>query len=215
MYAVVAHPKSIKAPAAEIFYKSNFPDQFQYRYESLNYINFAISVPIAIKEPLTPVRWDTPEIVRKQKDICLSMHEDFHYYEVISGHTVAVQASKGIIAGFGLSIGKDNPRLHDETFREFSLKGGSQYLKHFHDHMASNGFFRELINLTPRQKEILILDINGFSNAEIARELGIRPNTVRNHLQNVHRKLKASHNSPGQAALKALLYGILDMDSMT
>lgn len=45
--------------------------------------------------------------------------------------------------------------------------------------------------LTPRQREILKHVAIGWSNAEIAGELSVKCNTVKNHLNAVARKVKA------------------------
>jgi PAS domain S-box-containing protein len=45
--------------------------------------------------------------------------------------------------------------------------------------------------LTPRQREILELIASGLSTAEVARELTLSPETVRNHLRNAFRELRA------------------------
>jgi PAS domain S-box-containing protein len=45
--------------------------------------------------------------------------------------------------------------------------------------------------LTPRQREILELIASGLSTAEVARELTLSPETVRNHLRSVFRELRA------------------------
>ena len=45
--------------------------------------------------------------------------------------------------------------------------------------------------LTPRQREILELIAAGLSTAEVARELSLSSETVRNHLRNASRELRA------------------------
>ena len=45
--------------------------------------------------------------------------------------------------------------------------------------------------LTPRQREILELIASGLSTAEVADELTLSPETVRNHLRSVFRELRA------------------------
>jgi PAS domain S-box-containing protein len=45
--------------------------------------------------------------------------------------------------------------------------------------------------VTPRQREILALIASGLSTAEVARELTLSPETVRNHLRNAFRELRA------------------------
>ena len=57
--------------------------------------------------------------------------------------------------------------------------------------------------LTPREKDIADLVAVGMSNKEIARELGICSQTVRNMLVNVFRKTSTSKRT--QLALKLVL----------
>ena len=45
--------------------------------------------------------------------------------------------------------------------------------------------------LTPRQREILELIASGQSTEEVAKNLAISPETVRNHLRNVYKELRA------------------------
>jgi DNA-binding NarL/FixJ family response regulator len=46
-----------------------------------------------------------------------------------------------------------------------------------------------LESLTPRERRVLDLVVEGLTNAEIGRRLGIREKTVRNHVTNVLAKL--------------------------
>ena len=46
--------------------------------------------------------------------------------------------------------------------------------------------------LTPRQRQLVDLVAAGYTNAQIARRLGIAEGTVRKHLENIHRKLQVS-----------------------
>ncbi len=57
------------------------------------------------------------------------------------------------------------------------------------------------IKLTPRETEVLSFLLKGFSNKEIANELGLQVVTVKLHVRGVCRKLGAKNRT--QAALKA------------
>jgi DNA-binding NarL/FixJ family response regulator len=46
--------------------------------------------------------------------------------------------------------------------------------------------------LTPREREIALLIVDGLSNKQIARRLSIEPTTVKNHVHNILRKLGVS-----------------------
>ncbi len=49
------------------------------------------------------------------------------------------------------------------------------------------------VNLTPRQLDILILASKGLSNKEIARALGISPETVKSHLSDIYQRFSVGN----------------------
>ena len=61
--------------------------------------------------------------------------------------------------------------------------------------------------LTPRERQILALLERGLTNKELARELGVSPNTVKTHLANLYPKLDASRRT--EALANARRRGIL------
>ena len=48
----------------------------------------------------------------------------------------------------------------------------------------------ERYGLTPREKEVWLLQHNGYTYKQIAIELGITPNTVKKHMRSIHLKIK-------------------------
>lgn len=60
--------------------------------------------------------------------------------------------------------------------------------------------------LSPREREVLVLLAEGLSNGEIAAELGVATNTVRNHVRSILEKLKLRNRV--QAAVYAVRYGL-------
>lgn len=62
--------------------------------------------------------------------------------------------------------------------------------------------------LSEREREVLQLIANGFSNAEIAQQLHLSDGTVRNYVSALFAKLGVSDRT--QAAVLALRYGIVD-----
>jgi len=56
--------------------------------------------------------------------------------------------------------------------------------------------------------QVLRLLAEGMTNGEIARELGVSPNTVRTHVERIRRAMDAS--TRGQAVAKAREKGLLE-----
>ncbi len=61
--------------------------------------------------------------------------------------------------------------------------------------------------LTTRESDVLALLAQGMPNKGIARELGISPKTVSNHIEHVYSKLGVSNRTG--AAMYAMQYGIV------
>lgn len=66
----------------------------------------------------------------------------------------------------------------------------------------------EVPRLTPRESEVLPLLAQGLSNKEIARELGVSPDTVKDHLARMYGKLDACDRT--EAVSRARTIGLLD-----
>ena len=91
------------------------------------------------------------------------------------------------------------PHLHTALARVFSTEPG--------------GFARvplSLLRLTAREREVLAAVHAGRRNAEIGRAMGVSPLTVKNHLQQILKKLDARRR--GDAVKKALALGLLSDD---
>ncbi|MDV6373363.1 response regulator transcription factor [Deinococcus arenicola] len=65
----------------------------------------------------------------------------------------------------------------------------------------------EVPRLTPREAEVLPLLAQGFSNKEIAKSLGVSPDTVKDHLARLYAKLDAGDRT--QAVSRARSIGLL------
>ncbi len=130
------------------------------------------------------------------------------------------QIFHAIKAGAGAYYPKDvTPRKLIEAIRQVSQGNyviddnvlaksqvASWLLKQFDQISAFGGSPDELfVPLSPREMEILQLIARGYSNKEIAHELGISRQTVKNHMTSILRKL--SVNDRTQAALYALRRG--------
>ena len=130
------------------------------------------------------------------------------------------QIFHAIKAGAGAYYPKDvTPRKLIEAIRQVSQGNyviddnvlaksqvASWLLKQFEQISAFGASHDEMfVPLSPREMEILQLIARGYSNKEIAHELGISRQTVKNHMTSILRKL--SVNDRTQAALYALRRG--------
>jgi DNA-binding CsgD family transcriptional regulator len=66
---------------------------------------------------------------------------------------------------------------------------------------------RQKPGLTPRERDVLKLAVQGLNRPQIARELDLRPLTIGTHMKSIFRKLKV-HNRAGAVAA-ALRQGLL------
>ena len=137
------------------------------------------------------------------------------------------QIFHAIKAGAGAYYPKDvTPRKLVEAIRQVSQGNyviednvlaksqvASWLLKQF-EQMATFGASPDelFIPLSPREMEILQLIAQGYSNKEIAHELGISRQTVKNHMTSILRKL--SVNDRTQAALYALQRGWIRLQDL-
>jgi DNA-binding NarL/FixJ family response regulator len=69
-----------------------------------------------------------------------------------------------------------------------------------------------MVDLTPRERQVLTLLIAGASNKEMARRLAIRSNTVRTHVQSLLTKMHV-HTRLGAATL-AMRYGLVTPEDL-
>jgi DNA-binding NarL/FixJ family response regulator len=59
----------------------------------------------------------------------------------------------------------------------------------------------DILELTPRQRELLHLVADGYTNAQIGRRLGLSEATVRKHLENIFARLQVANRTA--AVIKA------------
>jgi len=89
-------------------------------------------------------------------------------------------------------------------------KVAEQVLKQFGE-LSSRSVVQSFIApLTPREKEILSYIAQGYVNKQIAYELGISEQTIKNHVTSILRKLNA--NVRTEAVVVAIKQGLISLD---
>lgn len=83
---------------------------------------------------------------------------------------------------------------------------GEQYVP---TEVASRMGERLLVQLSPRELEVLRLVANGFSNKEIGAKLNVVEGTIKIHMTNILSKLRAADRT--QAIIVAIQRGIIDI----
>ena len=70
----------------------------------------------------------------------------------------------------------------------------------------------EALRFTPRMIDVLALLLRGYSNKLIAKDLGISPHTVTDHVSTILQRLEVSSRSQVPLRVKALQQSLLDWD---
>jgi len=69
-------------------------------------------------------------------------------------------------------------------------------------------FVKAVLDLSARERDVLSYLVHGFTNAEIAKSLGVTQNTVKTHVKNLFVKLDVSNRT--EAAAEAKMRGLIE-----
>jgi LuxR family maltose regulon positive regulatory protein len=147
----------------------------------------------------------------------LDAGEPIQAVEVLQ-NVVTVAAPAGIyrtILDCGPEIGLMLPRLRENMERKADSRQWLPYVDHlvegwralYQPDQAQNQGGEIAESLTARERGILELIAEGRSNKEIARSLGIAPETVKSHVKNIFDKLSVEKRA--QAIARAQSLGLL------
>ncbi len=163
----------------------------------------------------------TREIKRRHPTICVlivTTHENPDYLlEAIrvgaAGYVLKDSSRQQLVSSVHRALDGENP-LDQELAAELlkrmiKLQEDGQ---NSHPAQPSGRPKRELPDsLTPREREVLTLLAPGRTNKEMAGILVVSPGTIKNHVQNIIRKLGVSDRT--QAAIRAFEAGLLDLET--
>ncbi len=89
-------------------------------------------------------------------------------------------------------------------------KVAEQVLEQFGELSSKHAVHSFIAPLTPREKEILSYMAQGYVNKQIAHQLGISEQTIKNHVTSILRKLNA--NVRTEAVVVAIKQGLISLD---
>lgn len=126
-----------------------------------------------------------------------------------------------ISAGATGYVLKDDPSISIEQAIHMILDGGAPIsptvarhildrFKESKNEMPASGSPEKIQSLTPREREILILVSDGFTDQEIAYKVNISYHTVTTHVKHIYQKLCV--NTRVDAAREAIRFGIVGSD---
>ena len=147
------------------------------------------------------------EVVPETKILVLSVHEEDHYLSEIlkagaSGYFIKGGSSSELISALH-SVQEGHVFLYPTMTKK--LVG--DYLIQLNKGVNE----RNYNNLTPREKEILKLIAEGYSNQEIASDLFLSPATIQTHRSNIMSKLQV--HSRSELTKYAISRGIITLDN--
>lgn len=143
----------------------------------------------------------------RTKIIILSMHDNEAYVvEALSSGAVGYVLKKSSAADLVKAVREvmAGHRYLSPMLSERALESYVQYVQEVKDPTAN-----PYETLTPREREVLHLAAEGYTNTEIAKRLSISPRTVETHRANMMRKLGL--RTPTDLIRYAIQQGILPM----
>jgi len=125
----------------------------------------------------------------------------------VAGYVRRDISSTELVATIRKAAGGEHP-INDTFLAQ--PKVAHQVLEQFQDFSWGKGAESFVSPLTPRETEILTYMAQGYFNKQIAIELSISEQTIKNHITSILRKLDA--NARTQAVITALRRGFITLD---
>ena len=147
------------------------------------------------------------EVVPDTKILVLSVHEEDHYLSEILKAGASGYFIKGGTSSELISALHTVQEGHVFLYPTMTKKLVGNYLVQLNKGIND----RNYINLTPREKEILKLIAEGYSNQDIASMLFLSPATIQTHRSNIMSKLQV--HSRSELTKYAISRGIITLDT--
>ena len=107
---------------------------------------------------------------------------------MLTGHGTVAMCRRAFKAGAAEFLEKP---VNDEALLEALQNGVRQHVRSRQRHQADRAARERFAQLSEREREVLGLIVEGLTNKEIGRALGLSPRTVETHRANLFSKLQA------------------------
>jgi DNA-binding CsgD family transcriptional regulator len=204
---ITAHP-SLGLDAGHGIAK-NYPDEWMAYYQA-NHYEKKDPVPRHCFATSRPFTWEqliqTRELKPEQKKIMNEAKEAL----LLDGIAIPICGHKGELAGVGMasSSGGIRPDMNLlSKIRALAYQFHLVYTELGKKDCPGQDDITPNVNLTGREKEILLWAAEGKSDSTIAEILGVSHATIRFHMNNIFKKLDANERT--LATVKAIRHGLI------
>lgn len=203
-FAPAPHPNT--PISQEFMYLSTHPAGFLARYDEAGHMDHDLAVMHCFVSE-EPLRWRDQRYLDRATPRQMQVIDEAWDFGIQNGVSLPLRDGNPLsIGGIGINAGTMPAREFEAIWRH-RLDDVIQIATLFHGVVTSAGLFGERVRLSPREQECLLWCAAGLRADEIAGKLGLTSATVRFHLGNAARKLRARNAT--HAVSKAMALRIL------
>jgi DNA-binding CsgD family transcriptional regulator len=184
----------------------NYPDDWMAHYKAKRYEKLD-PVPRHALTTSRPFTWDMAVRARELEPEEKRVMDEAKEARLLDGIAVPICGHNGELAGVGMasSIGGVRPDINMlSKIRALTIQFHAAYTELQNKTCCAPAMD---VQLTSREKEILLWAAQGKSDSVIADILGVSHSTIRYHMSNIFRKLDANERT--LATVKAIRHGLI------
>ncbi len=182
----------------------NYPEEWLKHYFENHYIEHdpVYRMALTAKVPFTWEELMKSKNSEKQKKVMNEAKE----FGLCCGIGIPVIQSAGRVVGFGLSSSEKEIICDKDTLSILQTAAFQSLM--VHENFLETEISNNLINITSREREVLLWIANGKTKSEVAKKLTVSESCIKRHCENIFRKLQV--NNLPHAVAKALSMGLIN-----
>jgi DNA-binding CsgD family transcriptional regulator len=187
----------------------NYPDDWMSHYKAEQYERIDPVPRFGCTTP-HPFTWElvmrTGELKREEKKVMNEAREA----RLLDGLAIPICGHNGELAGIGMASSTGGIEINANLLskiRALAYQFHVTYTAHVRKKEHANSGSIGTVRLTEREKEILSWAAEGKSDAVIAEIIGVSHATIRFHMNNIFKKLRANERT--LATVKAIRLGLI------